>query len=835
MERLFLFGQRLYMTGFSVKQLRPHLLIILGFAILTMLYCLPAFQGKELSQHDVISWKAMYQETKAYHDSTGINPLWTNSMFGGMPNYTIGIPESSNYLGRIHHVLSALLVKPANFLFIAMLSFYVLMQVMRIDRWISVIGAFAYAFATYNIVLIVAGHETKLMALGYMPAVLAGLMMIYNGKWLSGAAVLGLSLVLMVSSLHYQVLYYALITFGVYAISRLVLTMREKGNVGKYFISSAIALAVALLSTGVIMASFLTTQEYAKVTMRGGQSEMTIGHDQNKTNGGLDKDYAFSWSNGIGETLCLIVPYLYGGSSSEPIAKAPECEAMVGGQTDSIPLYWGPQPFLSGPVYFGAVICFLFVLGMIVIQSPHKWWILGLTFLTIIMSWGKNFPGFNYWLFDHLPMYNKFRIPSMILVIPQLLFPLVGMWGLMEIFSGKVEKERAWKAIRLAGGLTAGLCLALAIGAGAFFSFSNPDTDSRLPEQLMGALKSDRQSLATKSAFTSAAYILAAVGLLWAFVKKSLNRNMLLGGLGLLVAIDLMSVAMNYLNTEKYQDADDYEALFQPRPVDQQILQDKDPYYRVLDVSVNTYNDAAQSYWHKCIGGYSPAKMEMYQDLIDVHMGGGAAQGRYNSAVLSMLNTKYIIVPQSGQQAAIPNPDALGNAWFVQEVKIVNTADEEILSLKAKNLGDTSDVPNAFNPRTTAIIRNKFAGAVSGYRFGKDSAAAIRLTKYGLNDLSYVSENNQDGLAVFSDIWYPYGWEATIDGKPTDIIRANYVLRALKVPAGKHNIEFHFRPKSFETGDRVAMISSVLLMGLIAAALVALFRRKSSDGGAAQV
>lgn len=812
------------MASFDFKQLRPHLLIILGFAVFSIIYCFPAIQGKVLSQHDVISWKAMYQETKAYHDSTGINALWTNSMFGGMPNYTIGIPESKNYLGHLHNGLSALLAKPANFLFIALLCFYVLMQVMRIDRWISAIGSFAYAFATYNIILLIAGHETKIMAIGYMPAVLAGLIMIYDRKWLSGAAVLGVSLVLMASSLHYQVLYYAAITFGIYALSRLFTTIREKGNLGQYAVSSVIALVVAGLSTGAIMASFLTTREYAQFTMRGGKSEMTIGHDQNKETGGLDKDYAFAWSNGIGETFCLIVPYLYGGSSSEPISKAPESEALVGGQADSLPLYWGPQPFLSGPVYFGAIICFLFVLGMVVIRSPHKWWILGLTILTIMMSWGKHFPSLNYWLFDHLPMYNKFRIPSMILVIPQLLFPLVGMWGLAEIISGKVTNEQSWKAVRLAGGITAGLCVLLALGAGMFFNFTNPATDSRLPEQLLSPLKSDRQSLASKSAFTSALYILAAAGLLWAFLKKGLNRNFVVGGIGLLIVIDLMSVALNYLNTDKYEDAEDYEALFQPRPVDRQILQDKDPYYRVLDVSKDPYNDATQAYWHKCVGGYSPAKMEIYQDLIDVHLGGAVAQNKFNAAVLNMLNTKYIIAGRPGQEGVIPNPDALGNAWFVSEVKTAKTADEEILSLKANALGDTVSVPNGFNPKQTAVVRESFAGQLRGYQFGKDSAASIRLTKYGLNDLSYVSSNSQNGLAVFSDIWYPYGWEATVDGQPAEIIRANYVLRAIKVPAGQHKIEFHFKPKSYETGDKIAMISSIVLIGLLLASLFVAFR-----------
>ncbi len=814
------------MQTFDFRRLLPHLYIVLGFALFALLFSYPALQGKVLSQGDVINWKAMYHETETYHDSTGINALWTNSMFGGMPNYTIGIPESNNYLGYIQTGIQSILVKPAYFIFLALLGFYILMQVMRIDRWVSIVGSLAYAFATYNIILIIAGHDTKMIAIAYLPAVLAGLIMIYNGRWLGGSAVLGVSLVLMASSLHYQVLYYALFVFLFYVVGRFFITIRNKGNLAHFFIASAIALVVSALAVGTIMGSLLTTREYAKTTMRGGESEMTIGHDAGKKTGGLDKDYAFAWSNGIGETFCLIVPYLYGGSSSEPIEKAPESEALVGGQAASLPLYWGPQPFLSGPVYFGAVVCFLFVLGLMVVRSPYKWWIAALCALTIMMSWGKHFPAFNYFLFDHLPMYNKFRIPSMILIVPQLLFPLLGVWGLMEIVRGNIQGEELWKKIKLAAIPTAGLCILLAFGASAFFEFSNPATDSRLPEQLIGAIKSDRASLAQKSAFTSAVYILLAAGLLWAFAKSKVNKTILIGGIGLLIAIDLLSVASNYLGEDNYQDATDYEALFQQRPVDQQILRDPDPYYRVLDVTRDVYNDATQVYWHKSVGGYSPAKMEIYQDLIDIHLGGVQSGGKFNASVLNMLNTKYIIAGQAGQEGVIPNPDAAGNAWFVNEVKEVKTADEEIMSLKGNALGDTVQNQNAFDPKKTAVIRTEFAKQLQGYGFEKNSAASIALTKYGLNDLSYTSSNSKNGLAVFSDIWYPYGWEASVDGKPVKILRADYVLRAIKVPAGNHTIEFHFRPKSFNTGNTIAMISSLLLIGLIAAALVQLFRAK---------
>ena len=816
------------MQSFDYKKLLPHVYIILGFAALALIYCYPALQGKVLTAHDNISWQAMFHEAKSYHDSTGVNPLWTNSMFSGMPTYTIGVPESNNLIGHIQTFIAAVLAKPAHFLFIAMLCFYILMSVMRMDRWIGVVGAVAYAFATYNVVLINAGHDTKMLALSYLPAVLGGLILIFRGNWISGGALMGVALALMASSLHYQVLYYALIMFGIYFIARLIITIKEKGSVGKFLLSAAIAAIVAGVSVGVIMSSFLTTQEYAKVTMRGGESELTINHDPNKKSGGLDKDYAFQWSNGIGETFCILVPYLYGGSSSEASDKAPETESLTGGQYPKLPLYWGPQPFLSGPVYFGAIICFLFVLGIFVVRSQHKWWIVAVCALTIMMSWGDHFRAFNYFLFDHMPMYNKFRAPTIVLIIPQMLFPMLGMWGLMEIIRGKVSKQDAWKQVKMAFGITAGLCVILALGGSLFFDYTNLQSDGQFPKQLVDALKDDRKNLAMKSALTSAFYISVAAGLLWAFIKEMLGKNLLIGGLGLIIAIDLISVASNYLNEENYEDPSDYEAAFQPRPVDAQIMQDPDPYYRVLDVSKNTYNDAIQAYFHKSIGGYSPAKMEIYQDLIDMQMGGAHSKG-YNAQVLNMLNTKYIIFKGPQQQPVYqPNPDACGNAWFVEEVKWVKTADEEMLALNAAPLGDTSTSDNDFKPRQTAVVRatSEFEKELSGYQFGKDSAANIRLTKYGLNDLSFESSNGKDGFAVFSDIWYPYGWEAYVDGQQTPIIRANYVLRAIKVPAGVHKIEFHFRPKSFKTGNTIALFSSIILVALLGAGIYLGIRKK---------
>ncbi len=803
---------------FDLKKIRIDILAIVGFAVLALLYCYPQLQGKKLSQHDNISWQAMAREAMAYHDSTGKDVLWSNSMFGGMPSYTSYVgATNTNYTGYIQMFLEVV-GKPAYFFFIAMICFYLLMRVLSVNKWLGIVGAIAYALASFNSIIIGVGHETQMLTIGYLPAALAGLYLIFNGSRLTGSAVFGVAMALIFTNNHFQVIYYMLIMFFCFAVGMLYIAIKE-GKVKEFFISGLIAVGVGIIGVGPSMTSILTTSEYAKETMRGGASELS-GHDK-KTNGGLDKEYAFRWSNGIGETFCLMIPYLYGGASGEPADKAPKTLEAIGGNAEELPLYWGPQPFLGGPIYFGAAICFLFVLGLMVIRSPHKWWMLAACIFCIVLSWGKNFDAVNYFLFDHLPMLNKFRTVSMALVIPQFLFPLLGMWAIQSVMDHK-DDPKTWQQIKIAAGITAGLCVLLGLGGSMFFNFTGGG-DAQYQPDIVKLLKEDRASLAMSSALKSAVYILLAAGLLWAFIKDKIKPAILIAGIGVVVAIDMIPVAHDYLNDKNYVEASDYESVFEPREVDKQILRDPDPYYRVLDLSRDTYNDAVQAYFHKCVGGYHPAKMEIYQDLIDRQMSRG-----FNGQVLNMLNTKYIIVGgQKRPPGVIPNPTACGNAWFVDEVKWANTADDEMNGLNAPSIQDTAIMPNAFEPKKTAVMRTTFKDAIGSGAFGKDSSAMIKLTRYGLDDLSFASKNSKDGLAVFSDIYYSKGWTAYVDGKETPIMKADYVLRAIKIPAGKHNIEFHFRPASFYNGQKVAMISSILLIGLCLAALYPLVRKKS--------
>lgn len=837
-----------------MKKYLPHILVIVGFALLALFFCYPQLEGKQLVAGDQEQWRGMSEEGRAYHEKTGEQVFWSNSMFGGMPTFTYYVAESNNlFFYTQDHILEGIINTPASFLLVAMICFYILGCVQKWDRWVSIAGAVMYAFSTYNIILIIAGHNTKMYTLAYLPAMIGGLLLVYRSRLWVGTPLLAISLAFMISNGHYQVLYYVAIMIACIVISFLIIAIKQQ-KLKQFFLSSVIALAAAAVALGPTMAQFLSTIEYNKTSMRGGKSELTFNHDKEKNEGGLDKEYAFRWSNGIGETFSLMIPLLYGGASGESIgvdshtgealANFGVPEQYIEQITAQAPLYWGPQPFLLGPVYFGAVVCFLFVLGTMVVRSPHKWWVVAVSVLAIVMSWGKNFAGFNYFLFDTLPGLNKFRIPSMILVLPQFLFPFLGLWALNDIVKEKITREELWRKTKIAVIITAGLCLLIGIAGSMFFSYRSELADASTAQrysqmlnnqeagvQIVKAIQQDRAAIATKSALTSAIYIILAGAVIWGFARRKIKPQMLVAGVGLLAAIDLISVASRYLDEDRYQE-DASEMAFQPRPVDQQIMQDPDPYYRVLDVTKDVFNDGQQAYFHKVIGGHSPAKMEIYQDLIDVHM-----NGKFNMQVLNMLNTKYVIFGggKNGEPVAMPNPEALGNAWFVNEVKWANTADEEILAMKANYLGDTTQVPGAFNPKTTAIMRSTYKNELNGYSYGKDSAATVKLSKYGLNHISFTSNNSQNGVAVFSDIYYPYDWHAYVDGKETPIMKANYVLRAIKVPAGQHNIEFKFTPKSYIVGDKIAAACSTLLVLLLIGSIVKNVRKPEQEETSADI
>lgn len=819
------------------KKYLPHLWAIGIFLVISCIFCYPALQGKVLDQHDTKSWLWSSKESRDFQDKTGHFPQWTNSTFSGMAQAT---PSGFNWYGKVLNVIFATVEKtPVSFFVLAMVCFYLLASVMGLNRWLGILGAVAFAFSTYNPTAIAAGHNTKIIDLALLPGVLAGIVLAYKGKYWQGAAITGIFLALFLMANHLQIIFYSV--FLVLAVSAAALVDALRKKEGARWFKASLVLVLAAASACLVNASgLLQTEEYSHYSIRGGTSELTEkGVASREQSTGLDKEYAFSWSNGRAEVLSILVPNLYGGSSNENIGEdshfgkklaemgaAPDAVDMM---TRHSSLYWGPQPMLSGSAYFGAVVCFLFVLSLFVIRSPYKWWLAGAAVFFMLLSMGKNFAILNYFLFDHLPLFNKFRSPNMALSLSSVIFPLMGIWALRDIFEDRLSKEDLMKKLKLSLLITGGLCLLLLIATQTMMDYKGMRDDQMAQQyggeagkELVKALKEDRSSQAAGDAIRSLVFVLLAGGALWAYGKGKAGRNAVIAVLGVLIVIDLLPVGYRWMGTDNYLDPEEYQAQnFSPSPADAQILQDKDPYYRVFDLSSgDPFSDAKTSFFHKSVGGYSAIKMRIYQDLIEHQV------GRLNSAVLNMLNTKYLIVPPQGQNqppGVVPNSGALGNAWFVSQAQWVKTADEEMAALNAPPINNPGDTAGGlFNPGQTVVLRETHKDVLGNYTFGRDSAAYIKLQPdgYAPDHLKFESNNSKDGLAIFSDIYYPLGWKATIDGKETPIVRADYVLRAIKVPAGKHAIEFIAGPTpAMVKGDRLTLIGSILLTLLLAAGI----------------
>lgn len=833
-------------TTNGIKKFLPNVIAMLAFLVISALFCAPALKGNRIAPHDSFSWRYMSKEARDYYDAHGKGSGWSNSMFGGGPTTTYFQPGSSGwYVG----VLSKIQMQPDNgtlnpimFLFLAMLSFFLLLKTLRISTLISAISSIAFALASYHFIIIAAGHITKMLDLLLLPGVLAGIIYIYRGKYAIGTIVFALFLQFFISAIHLQIIYYGAIVFATVGVGLLFHAIR-KGQLMPFLKGSSLILLVTVASLVSYYSTLKGTSNYSKYSIRGGISELTINKQQKseETKGGLSKDYAFDWSNSIGETFCVLVPNLYGGQSGENIgtdSKFGEALSELGvpdyqveQMTSRAPSYWGPQPFVSGPIYFGAIVCFLFVLALFTIKHPLKWWLTALSALFIMLSWGKHFETFNYFLFDHLPFYNKFRSPSMALSITGILFPLLGFWGLHEFMSERYSTTERLSMLKKSLMITGGLVVLILLYSQTMMSFKG-ESDAEMTKAygehantLLKALRSDRQSMALKDSFRSLVFILAAAAALWAFTTQKIKKEIALIVLGLACTIDLWGVGHRYVHEDTYVDEASVEQFYSPRPVDIEVLKDKDPNFRVLDLSINTFNDAKSSYFYKTIGGYHPAKLLIYQDLVETQI------SKLNSAVLNMLNAKYFIVPgqKQGTEQLIPNPKALGNAWFVSDIHYTKTADETILSMNAPAINDpkVDSVTNAFNPASTAVIRDQYRSAIGADHFTKDSASRIVLTKYDLPEMNYESDNKNDGFAVFSEIYYPENWKAYIDGKETPIYCVNYVLRGIKVPSGKHKISFKYEDVPFEKGEQISITGDIIITLIILIALVLWLRKRN--------
>lgn len=831
------------------QQLKPHVIAIGIFFLVSCLYCLPAFKGLVLNQPDVIGWKGMAQHSFDFKEKHGHLPLWTNSTFSGMPAFQIAMESKHNIiLAQLNHLFTLFLPSPADLFFLSCIGFYILCVVLRLNTWVSVFAAIGYSFASYSAVIVAVGHTPKFASMGYAPAVLAGLILLTQRKYVLGFAATLLFTSLMLFQNHIQIVYYTMITAVCLSIAFVINALKRK-EVKHVLTCGALALVAGVISAISYAVILLPLNEYAKETMRGGRSELTQVTSANKTaanktKGGLDKEYAFNWSYGISESMTVILPAYRGGSSgSEELnedGKAAEAlqNAQLPGDAVSyffnfLSAYWGDQPGTSGPVYLGALVCLFFIAGLFVLRGWHVGWIVAATVLGFVLSWGSNFKAINYFLFDYLPFYNKFRAPSMALVIPQLTFPLLAAMGLQQIFYG--EENRAVLLKRLKYALFAvGAVLLVALGTYFTADFkSNSDrqvregiastltqamTQGREPSQeiiqqsntvsasVVGGLVQDRKSLYSRDLIRMILFLALGIGIVWLVVQKKVKPLHAVIGLCAINIIDLIAVDSRYLNTSKYIDKEELESVFVPNRVDLAIKQDTS-YYRVFNTMGDPFQSSAESahtsYLHNSVGGYHPAKLALYDDLISRQLRNG------NMRIYNMLNAKYFIVsnPADRQPAVQQNPDALGPAWLIKTIKYVNNADEEMLAL------------DSLNPKDTVVIDKRERSKIP-FTPAFDSTASIQLVQ-NLNDkLTYRFNAGANQLVVFSEIYYPHGWKAFIDNKEAPIARVNYVLRGLAVPAGNHAIELRFEPRSYFLGDRLSLIVGIISYLLLIAALV---------------
>jgi len=792
------------------KQLIPHAIAALVFLAVAVLFFAPVvLENKGLSQHDILQWEGAAKEIIDYREKTGEEALWTNSMFGGMPAYLISTVFSGDLVVYVQKALSLWLPSPVYLVFLCFVGYYIMMIAFRVRPWLAIPAALAFGLTGFVIIAIGAGHNIKIAAVAFMPLVMAGIHLAYTRNRLWGFILTSLGLALELRVNHLQITYYLLLIALIYGLSRLVIAIMEKEQVN-FAKTTGILIVAALLAVGANIGRLWTVYEYGPNSIRG-KSELTSSEEAKPS--GLDKDYAFQYSNGIAEPIFLFIPNFFGGASQQDLGSNSNLEKalqkngmdrrQIKSQVENAPAYWGDQP-LTAPYYGGAVVVFLFVLGLFVLDKKVKYWILGAFALGIVLSWGSNFSAVNYFLFDYLPGYNKFRSVTFAIVITVFAMILGGFLGLEKMINDGWSNQLQKKFL-MAVGITGGFALLTALLAG-IGSFAGP-IDQRLagfPDWYLPALRADRQSLMRMDALRSLFYVLASAAILWLYFKEKVKLNIALIVVGALVFLDMFLVDKRFIDSDSFK-RNPHKTNFTANAADQQILKDKNISYRVYNL-MGAFNDARTSYFHQSIGGYHGAKMRRYQDLIEFGITpetstliSGLQSGSPDfrqSNIINMLNTKYFIAGDQAN-AVIANPEANGNAWYVSEIRKVAGADEEMKVLNEINTKSTAVVD------TTLFKTNK----------GKYSAAnIIQLIEQKPNYLKYETNCFEDGFAVFSEVYYPTGWIAKIDDKKVDILRVNYILRGLEVTKGNHVIEFEFKPDSYYIGNKIMLFFNVVIL-----------------------
>lgn len=829
-----------------MKKFLPDLIAILAFIVISFIYFFPAItEDRILFQHDTVAGAGAGQEAKEYYERTGERTRWTNALFGGMPTYQMSPSyDSTEPLTFVQKVYHLFLPNYVWLTFIMMLGFYILLRAFGIPAWLAGLGGIIWGFSSYFFILIAAGHIWKFITLAYIPPTIAGIVLAYRKKYLLGGIITALFMAMQILSNHVQMTYYFLFVI-LFMVGAFFEDAWRKKELPQFFKATGVLIVAGLIGVSINLSNLYHTYEYSKETMRGKSELKYEGAAAKQTSSGLNRDYITQWSYGIGETFSLLVPNVKGGASV-PLSRSEKAmekaNPMYSSLYSQLTQYFGDQPMTSGPVYVGAFVLMLFILGCFIVKGPMKWTLLGATIFSILLSWGKNFMGLTDFFIDYIPMYNKFRAVSSILVIAEFTIPLLAILTLKEILTKPELLKEKLKYIYISFGLTGGLALLFAIAPRLFFPTYIPGNEmaalqNALPADqlspIIANLEEMRVHLFTSDAWRSFFIVTIGTLLLLAYNAKKLKATWTVAAIALLCLGDMWSVNKRYLYDEQFIPKSEQTATFRKTQTDELILQDPSLDYRVLNFAGNTFEENNTSYWHKSVGGYHAAKLRRYQEMIDHHIAkemqaayqevatAGGQMDSVNAAkfpVLNMLNTKYFIFPagQQGQTVPIENPYTFGNAWFIDKIQYVNNANEEIDAIGQVDL------------QQTAIVDSKFKEALKGVNEGyKDSLSTIRLTNYEPNQLVYETSSPQDGIVVFSEIYYP-GWTATIDGKPADIARADYILRAMNVPAGKHTIEMRFDPQSLHITEGIAYgAMALLLVGVII--LIWIYRKKYSE------
>lgn len=829
-----------------MKKLLPDLIAILAFVLLSFAYFFPAdIENRILFQHDTAAGAGAGQEVKEYYEQTGERSRWTNSLFGGMPMYQIAPSyDSTKSLQWVQKAYQLFLPDYVCLTFMLMLGFYILLRVFGIPVWLAGLGGIMWAFSSYFFILISAGHIWKFITLAYVPPTIAGIVLAYRGKLLWGGILTALFVALQITSNHVQMSYYFFFVILFFVGAYFEKAWRTK-TLPQFFKASAVLIVAALVGIAANVSNLYHTYAYSKETMRGKSELVQTGDAAKQTSSGLDRDYITQWSYGIDETLTLLVPNFKGGASaalSQSETAMSKANPMYSSLYGSLTQYFGTQPMTSGPVYVGAFVLFLFVLGCFIVKGPLKWALIGATFFSIVLSWGKNFMPLTDFFIDYVPLYNKFRAVSSILVIAEFTIPLLAIFALKRLLEEPEILKQEKKPLGISLLLTAGIALLLAVAPGSIGSGYVPAQEAQMLQNavnqqmipanelsgILANLGEMRAELVSSDALRSFIIIGIGCSLLWLYASGKLRSSLTIAGITILCLADMWGVNKRYLNDAQFVPHSIRTETFTKTNTDELILQDTSLDYRVLNFATSTFDDNNTSYWHKSVGGYHPAKLRRYQEMIEHHISPemqaaykaiATAGGEMDSVdankfrILNMLNTKYFIFPAGQQRQTVPilNPHTYGNAWFVNKVQYVNNANEEI------------DALDSIIPTETAVVDARFKdvlkGATESY---KDSLSSICLTSYAPNRLTYETNNAQDGIAVFSEIYYPDGWHVTIDGQPAELARADYILRTMYVPAGQHTIEMRFDPTSLHVTEGIAYGAlALLVIGIIVAVLIA--------------